>query len=343
MVGMRGTGRVVAGGSTDIADTRLYGLLFGGAVAAFCLHTLLGAQPGITTQLLAILGNATCGWSWLLVRALFRRPAARHQWWPPAIVAAMVAAGAIGRLDDDSLTALIRAADNAQNLTSSTLLLLAAIEPLRGIGAMPRAEKRFRLVFSAGYAAMLAVAILWIDGAPAGSTAARFSGAIKASCAMLAVAAMAAAIWYRARHPFTDGAAARTRIPATDHDLGMRILHELRTQRVFALPDLKVADLARRLGEADYKVTQCITGTLGFRNFNHMTNSFRLAEAKRRLDDPAFDHLPILTIALDCGFGSIGPFNRAFKTDAGTTPKQFRAARRSGRADAPNAVNESRR
>jgi sec-independent protein translocase protein TatA len=34
--------------------------------------------------------------------------------------------------------------------------------------------------------------------------------------------------------------------------------------------------------------------------------------------------VPVLTIALDAGFGSIGPFNRAFKADTGLTPTDFR-------------------
>ena len=38
-------------------------------------------------------------------------------------------------------------------------------------------------------------------------------------------------------------------------------------------------------------------------------------------------HLPVLTIALDCGYGSIGPFNRAFKARYGITPGQFRNQR----------------
>jgi AraC-like DNA-binding protein len=43
------------------------------------------------------------------------------------------------------------------------------------------------------------------------------------------------------------------------------------------------------------------------------------------LRDPQCAHLPVLTIALDCGFGSIGPFNRAFKARTGKTPTQFRS------------------
>lgn len=71
-----------------------------------------------------------------------------------------------------------------------------------------------------------------------------------------------------------------------------------------------------------------MTGPLGFRNFNQMVNHVRIEEAQRRLADPAFDHLPILTLAYDCGFGSIGPFNRAFKAKTGMTPQAFRKGRR---------------
>jgi hypothetical protein len=80
----------------------------------------------------------------------------------------------------------------------------------------------------------------------------------------------------------------------------------------------------------EYKVTQCITRSLGFRNFNQMINHWRVQRAKAMLGDARLEHLPVLTIALDCGFGSIGPFNRAFKAQTGMTPTQFRSeARRS--------------
>jgi AraC-like DNA-binding protein len=34
--------------------------------------------------------------------------------------------------------------------------------------------------------------------------------------------------------------------------------------------------------------------------------------------------VPVLTIALDAGFSSLGPFNRAFKADTGLTPTEYR-------------------
>lgn len=327
---MRGTGHLampVAGSRT--ADAYLYGLLFAGAVVAFCLSKLVGNELGATSQVLATIGNATCGWSWLLVRALFRRPSMRRSIWPPALVIAMIAIGVALRFGDGSPAPVLRMADNAEGLISSALLLLATIEPLRGIGDdIPQSEQRFRIGFAASYAMILAIAVLLIDGAPADSATARFGGAIKAICALAALAGMGFAVWYRTGNPVPETMRTRRRAPAeSDHALGERILQIMRGEAAFAQPDLKVADLARRVGEAEYKVSRCVTRALGFRNFNHMANHFRVAEAKRRLADPRFDHLPILTIALDCGFGSIGPFNRAFKAETGTTPMHFRRAR----------------
>ena len=40
--------------------------------------------------------------------------------------------------------------------------------------------------------------------------------------------------------------------------------------------------------------------------------------------DPAQAEVPILTIALDAGFQSLGPFNRAFKAVTGVTPTEYR-------------------
>ena len=56
-------------------------------------------------------------------------------------------------------------------------------------------------------------------------------------------------------------------------------------------------------------------------------NGGRVAYAKGRLADPERDREPILNIALDSGFASLGPFNRAFKDVTGQTPREFRKAR----------------
>jgi AraC-like DNA-binding protein len=94
--------------------------------------------------------------------------------------------------------------------------------------------------------------------------------------------------------------------------------------RGYAQEGLSLAGLAGQLGTPEYRLRRVINQGLGHRNFNAYVNGLRLAEAKQRLADPAQRQLPVLTIALDVGFGSIGPFNRAFKADTGLTPTEFR-------------------
>jgi AraC-like DNA-binding protein len=94
--------------------------------------------------------------------------------------------------------------------------------------------------------------------------------------------------------------------------------------RGYAQEGLSLAGLAEQLGTPEYRLRRVINQRLGHRNFNAFVNGLRLAEAKRRLADPAERALPVLTLALDVGFGSVGPFNRAFKADTGLTPTEFR-------------------
>jgi AraC-like DNA-binding protein len=63
---------------------------------------------------------------------------------------------------------------------------------------------------------------------------------------------------------------------------------------------------------------------LGYRNFSAFLNGYRIGEAKNRLADPELARTPVLTIALDLGYGSLGPFNRAFKATTEMTPTEYR-------------------
>lgn len=302
-----------------------YAALFVVASLAFVLKSTFAWQLGLAGPVLAIVGNVTCGWSWLATRALFRPEPARRALWPVAAVLLLMLATAIGpALPDTALSA--RLLDNAARLGSSAMLLLALTEPLRDLARHnDQVERRFRLTYAGGYAAILAVAVLAVDGAPAGTLARELSASIKATCAFASVIGFGLAWAFRLRHPLASPPGPALRKPvAADPRLGEELTHLMRERQLYSEAELRVADLARLTGEPEYKVTQCITGTLGFPNFNQMVNRYRIEEAKRRLADPACAHLPILTIALDCGFGSIGPFNRAFKADTQMTPQEFR-------------------
>ena len=82
--------------------------------------------------------------------------------------------------------------------------------------------------------------------------------------------------------------------------------------------------MADRLGLPEHKLRRLINQQLGWRNFNQYLNAYRLADAKAALADPLQAEVPVLTIAMDAGFQSLGPFNRAFKADTGVTPSEYR-------------------
>ncbi len=102
-------------------------------------------------------------------------------------------------------------------------------------------------------------------------------------------------------------------------------LHRLMTaERAYRDEDLGIAQLAARLAVPEYRLRRLINQRLGHRNFNAYINGFRLQEALAALADPAKRERPVLSIALEAGFQSIGPFNRAFKAATGLTPTEFR-------------------
>ena len=88
---------------------------------------------------------------------------------------------------------------------------------------------------------------------------------------------------------------------------------------------MTIAKLAAQLGEPEYRLRRLINGQLGHRNFAAFLNGYRLDEVRAALSDPDQRQVPILTIALDAGFGSLGPFNRAFREVAGMTPTEYRS------------------
>ena len=118
-----------------------------------------------------------------------------------------------------------------------------------------------------------------------------------------------------------------TAVTPTDDLLAQRLLTHMETMRPYRDETLTVAGLAAQLGEPEYRLRRIVNGALGHRNFAAFLNGYRLAEVKAALADPEQREVPILTIALDSGFGSLGPFNRAFREAEGTTPSAWRAAR----------------
>jgi AraC-like DNA-binding protein len=111
-----------------------------------------------------------------------------------------------------------------------------------------------------------------------------------------------------------------------DDPLGARLIVHMQAELPHRDESMTIAKLAAQLGEQEYRLRRLINGQLGYRNFAQFLNGYRLAEVKAALADVTQKDVPILTIALDAGFGSLGPFNRAFREAEGMTPSQFRQA-----------------
>jgi AraC-like DNA-binding protein len=121
-----------------------------------------------------------------------------------------------------------------------------------------------------------------------------------------------------------------------EQELVERVQRSMEQERLYRQEGLTIADLAGRLGVQEYRLRRAINRHLRFRNFNEFLNQQRIRAACAVLSDPARTDVPILTIALEQGFGSIGPFNRAFKAQIGVTPSEYRRARlAAARANAP--------
>lgn len=103
--------------------------------------------------------------------------------------------------------------------------------------------------------------------------------------------------------------------------------HFIEADAGYREPGLTIAALAETLKVPEYRLRRAINGRLGHRNFSDFLNGHRVADACRQLRDPDKARLPVLTIALDVGFNSLGPFNRAFKAITGTTPMAWRQGR----------------
>lgn len=123
----------------------------------------------------------------------------------------------------------------------------------------------------------------------------------------------------------------RTTTPTTaelspaDFALSTALEQLMRHDRLYRTQGLRISDLAAELRVPEYRLRQLLNCALGHRNFNAYISQWRIAEAKEALSDPTQAEVPISTIAIDSGFHSLAPFNRAFRGETGMTPSEYRA------------------
>ena len=94
------------------------------------------------------------------------------------------------------------------------------------------------------------------------------------------------------------------------------------SERLYARHGLTLGELAAHLEIPSHRLRETIHHAFGYGHFNQFLNHYRIDEASRRLNEDR--SLPVLTIALDVGFGSLSTFNKAFRDTHGCTPTVYR-------------------
>jgi AraC-like DNA-binding protein len=113
--------------------------------------------------------------------------------------------------------------------------------------------------------------------------------------------------------------------PETSERYLKRLLQLMETEKLYLDSELTISKVAERLSIPAPHLSQTINERLN-QNFIDFINTYRVAEAKRRLVDPTKKHYSVLAVAEEVGFNSKSSFNSVFKKHAQMTPSEFRKA-----------------
>ena len=313
------------------------GSLFAAGTAAFALCSAPGIHALLAWWSAPILAGASGNnlVFWLFARALFD-DGFRPRLWHAVLWLAIVAAGVIEVVMLEPIFSSA-AAPLGLALTAQTVLfaLLGGVQAVATWrGDVVEARRRLRL-FLVGATAIYIVVTAG-TGFPRTGPGSGAGSLVQIAVLTLILLAVAAALLHVSGEagPFPEPAlAARRRdfaepaATAPDPALVAALERAMTVDRAYRQEGLSIGQLALRLRLPEYRLRQLINQGLGYRNFAAFLNSYRIADAKSALADPAQAEVPILTIALDAGFNSLGPFNRAFKAETGVTPGEFRRLR----------------
>ena len=231
-----------------------------------------------------------------------------------------------------------QALDRAVQVATIGLALLAAVQTLATWRAdMVEGRRRLRLVVLIGASACTAILsfLNFFPPEPASGSSITSVASAFGVCTLVSLAAWnllqaagapegprvlpaAAAIFGETPPPDADDK------PVIDQALLRRLEQLMVVDRAYRREGLTIGVLSAQLDVPEYRLRQLINEGLGHRNFNAFLNRYRIEEAKSALADPEQREVPVLTIAMDAGFQSIGPFNRTFKAATDLTPTEFR-------------------
>ena len=310
------------------------GALFALSAAGYALCSSPGVDVALgpwASPLLALTSGSNLAF-WLFARALFD-DGFRPRPWHGALWVAIVGLALFGvyGLKPHDLEAA-RRLHLALTLSALGFAGLSVLQTAASWGAdLVEARRRLRVVVVGSAAAYIAVnaASELMDMKAAGPLQALVLAAITAFVAwsLLGVGG-GAALFVEPRQAAQAPAPLREAVALEAGDAALIVALEraMRIDRLYRQEGQTIAVVARHLRLPEHRLRRLINQRLGHRNFNSFLNGYRIEETMAALADPQQAPTPILVIALDAGFGSLGPFNRAFKAATGQTPTEYRKA-----------------
>ncbi|MBC7768357.1 MAG: AraC family transcriptional regulator [Phycisphaerales bacterium] len=306
------------------ASIRIAGLLLTVSAAAYVLNSAALTRDSLGIAEIPVhffaLGGAGC--FWLFIVTLFEdRPISPLTLAPAGLLTAVGLAGWLGRQEMSSPVWI------GHNLIEAALAIHALFVIARSWrGDLVEARRRLR----GPVLGVVTVYVLALSGFEIGEgLGLRQPWFDLAGAAALAFMCGLGAVAFLHAQPELFGSAPASAEPSNTLDAGDRLLLAKLEQLMAAgeawrREGLTIGALAAEAGAPEHKLRRLINDHLGFRNFAAFVNARRIAAAQHLLADPARAREPVSAIAFDLGFGSLGPFNRAFKEATGQTPTEWR-------------------
>lgn len=321
-----GLGFLVSGAARN---TRLVTALFSLSIICWMItesHTLWAAL-GDVHALIAIPAYPVAGLFWLFAAVVFEDRRLTVARWTPAVIL-LVLALVTTVLPQPQQTWLWATRNIFGGLLSVHVIVMIA----RGwSGDLLESRRRLRgLVL--GFAGVLAVTNVVIGLAnriePHGTWQMFMTGG-PYGIAMFAVLMVSGAVLFLQPRLAVFNTV-RPGVPAADaraeaaERLMLQSLNALMAADGWRREGLTIGAVARELDAPEHRLRRLINQRLGHRNFADFVNSYRIQAAKTRLGDPREARTTVAAIAFDLGYGSLGPFNRAFRAATGSTPTEWR-------------------
>ncbi len=312
---------------SGLRGIRIAGLVMTASTAAYVLNStgLTRENLGLIDLPVRLLALGGVGWFWLFVVTLFEdRPIALITLAPGGLLTAVGLVGWFLRQEMESPLWI------AHNLIEMAIAIHALYVIARSArGDLVEARRRLR-------SPILGIVTLYVITLSCFEIAEGFGLRqpwfdVAGAVALAFVCCLGAVAFLQAQ-PELFGDTRPATAPSEGLDAGDRLLLTkleaiMAEGEAWKREGLTIGALAEEVGAPEHKLRRLINDHLGFRNFAAFVNARRIDAAKARLADPAKARDTVSTIAFDLGFGSLGPFNRAFKEATGQTPTEWRRER----------------